>query len=276
MKYNLRLLLVLMSTLLLYGCPDSSSPSGASASTTADAYISITLPTSTSESSLQPADTELPLGSAEDVVSIRVDVYQGEILATSQNMVQDSGTVWSGTITGLTNSTEYRFDAYAYNSDSTAIFTGTETVSDISSVVYITMENVYQVVPDSETSLKLAEIKMPEYVVLGGTGTLTFSFQYSGSYSSSYVIKDSDGNTAEDMSPNNGNLNFSDGSYDLVVNYSPSTDDGTGTNTFDITVTLLASAQAIYTWGFSVDVQLAPGEAQVSISEFPPILKAWL
>ena len=280
MKYNLRLLLVLMSTLLLYGCPDSSSPSGASASTTADAYISITLPTSTSGSNLQPADTEQPLGSAEDVTSMRVDVYQEDSLLTSSDMTKSSGTVWSGTISSLPASTELRFEAYAYDSNDVNIFTGTETVNDISSTIFITMENVYQVVPDSETVVKLAKLKKPRYVVPGGTGALTFSFEYSGSYDSSYVIKDSDGNTAADMSPNSGNLDFSgtdsvndSGEYNLSVNYAPSTGVITGTKTFNITVTLLlGSAQNIYTWGFSVEVQLdtSTGQAQVYISEFPP------
>ena len=280
MKYNLRLLLVLMSTLLLYGCPDSSSSSasgGGASSTTADAYISITLPTSTSAASLQPADTELPLGSAEDVTSIRVDVYQEDSIIASSDMSQDSGTVWSGIISDLPKSAELRFDAYAYNSDDTAIFTGTETVSDISSTVYITMENVYQVVPDSETALKLVSLRKPSYVVPGSSGILTFSFEYTGTGSTSYVIKGSDGSTASDMSPDSGSLDFSgtdginsSGQYNLEIHYSPSASETEGTKSFDLTVTLISSSTAIYTWGFSVDVQLSDGQIQVSISEFPP------
>ena len=280
MKYNLRLLLVLMSTLLLYGCPDSSSSSasgGGASSTTADAYISITLPTSASAASLQPADTELPLGSAEDVTSIRVDVYQEDSVIASSDMSQDSGTVWSGIISDLPKSAELRFDAYAYNSDDTAIFTGTETVSDISSTVYITMENVYQVVPDSETALKLVSLRKPSYVVPGSSGILTFSFEYTGTGSTSYVIKGSDGSTASDMSPDSGSLDFSgtdginsSGQYNLEIHYSPSASETEGTKSFDLTVTLISSSTAIYTWGFSVDVQLSDGQIQVSISEFPP------
>ena len=278
MKYNLRLLLVLMSTSLLYGCPDSSSPSGASASTTADAYISITLPTSTSESSLQPNDAEVPSGSAEDVASIRVDVYQGNSLIASSDMTQDSATVWSGIISNLPTSTELTFDAYAYNSSSSnAIFTGTETVSDISSGVYITMQNVYRVVSDEDTEVKLLSLTKPSFVVPGESGNLTFLFEYSGMYSNSYVIKDSDGNTASDISPNSGNgLLFNDDlvlentTHSLVVAYSPPASTTEGTKNFDITVTLLSSNSIIYTWGFSVDVQLSAGQAQVSISEFPP------
>ena len=282
MKYNLRLLLVLMSTLLLYGCPDSSSSSassGGASSTTADAYISITLPTSSSAASLQPADTELPLGSAEDVTKITVYVYQEDSEIESIDLTQDSGTVWSGIISGLPKSKELRFDAYAYNSEDTAIFTGTETVGDVSvtSSIEITMENVYQVVPDSETALKLVSLRKPSYVVPGSSGILTFSFEYTGTGSTSYVIKGSDGSTASDMSPDSGSLDFSgtdginsSGQYNLEINYSPSASETEGTKSFDLTVTLISSSTAIYTWGFSVDVQLSDGQIQVSISEFPP------
>ena len=282
MKYNLRLLLVMLSTLLLYGCPDSSSSSasgGGSSTTAEDTYISITLPTNSSEASLQPADTELPLGSAEDVTKITVYVYQEDSEIESIDLTQDSGTVWSGIISGLPQSTELRFDAYAYNSEDTAIFTGTETVSDVSvtSSIEITMENVYQVVPDSETALKLVSLRKPSYIVPGSSGMLTFSFEYAGSGSTSYVIKESDGSTASDMSPNSGSLDFNGtdginslGEYNLEINYSPSASETEGTKTFDITVTLISSSTAIYTWGFSVDVQLSDGQLQVSINEFPP------
>lgn len=212
---------------MLPGCAQQQNVDGTSPSAVASVSVAVGF-----NNSNVMAASRAPLGTINEVVSVKVEVYDNATPLVTGQCLTSVGGVWSATIAGLSTGKALTFRGHAFNSSSLEIFTGTavQALSGINDSVVINMSVIDNGV--STALPKISGITVPAQVVTSGTATMSVSVEGGSNETLTYVITAATGGGI--FTSSSGTIILSGSAATLTIGYTAPSTAGTYTHTVKI------------------------------------------